>query len=482
MSLLLALLGIANATVPDLYGLGADRVAMGGAGGAISDDGTSAVLNPAGLGAIRRPTLTLGGLWGRMDLAESPPVWWDTNRDGLITEDDPPLTLGKPVDDVGGFHLSIGRHLGGRFGFGLAMWFPAQRLFRLKTFEPSLPTYIMYDNRPQRYELAAGFGGEVLPGVRVGAAINVVPRVRFTVGMVADIAITGSEDTEDLSEVIDDVVVDVNEIKLDVVPGFTPVLGLQFDLGRWHRALRGLRLGASWRGTVGVPVKADIDIQANVRAEDLGSLEPIALAGVINADMSLYDHYVPMKVEISAAWTFDPWIDLAIDARWTDWRGMVMSVARIEDASLTTPLVDVGDAIRDGNDHEVTLRSTWSVRAGGAVRLPRVELDKRARYVQVAMQAGAGFEPTPLVSQGVESALLDADRWWLAGGLSLETWDPFRLVNGPLRVATFFQYHRLLPAALPHASDTPRAGWSRAGDIPASGSMLVIGGEVGFEY
>lgn len=480
-----ALLGgsTASATVPDTMGLGYDRMSMGGAGVSIADDGAAAVLNPAGLGRVRRPTLTLGGLWGKMDLTAPPPVWWDTNRDGTVDERDPPLRLDDGVDDLAGLHLTLSRHLGGRFGFGVAIYTPAQRLFRLDTFEPALPTYVQYRNRLQRYQLAAGVGGEVLPGVRLGVAVDVVPRVKFSVGMVADITVTADEEAEDLGQLVTEAVIDVNEVRLDIVPGFAPVIGLQLDLGRWHRALDGLRIGAAWRGEVGVPVTADLDVQANIRTTQIGEIDPVALAAVIDADLFLYDHYVPMKVDVGLSYTRAPWIELAADVRWTNWRRMLLSVARVQDATLTTPLFDLGDVIVDGNDHEVQLRGTVSVRAGGSVSFPRVELKSRARYVAVSTSAGGGFEPTPLVAQGPDSALLDAGRWWLAGGLRVETWDPFRMVNGPIHLGAFFQLHRLLPRALDHASDTPRPGFSRDGQpMVAGGSMLVIGGELGFEY
>ncbi|HMV70171.1 MAG TPA: hypothetical protein PKA64_25240, partial [Myxococcota bacterium] len=412
-----------------------------------------------------------------------PPLWWDTNQDGTVDADDRPLQLDDGVDDLGGLTLQIGRQVGGRFGIGLSAYLPVQRLFRLHTFEPSLPTYIQLNNRSQRYVLAAGAGGEVLPGVSIGVAADVVPRVRFSVGMTADVTVSEDDEADDLGDLVSDVVVDVHEITLDVIPGVAPVVGLQLDLGRWHRKLRGLALGASWRGALGVPIDGQLDIQANLHAEDVGSLDPFTLAGVIDARLFLFDHYVPMKVDFGASYTLDPWVWGYVDARWTDWRRMLLSVARVEQATLTTPLVDLGDVIRDGNDYALDLRATWGVRGGAGIHFPRFELDSRARYVQLSTSAGAGWEQTPLVSQGASSAFLDSDRWWLSGGVSVETWDPFNLFNGPLRFDLFFQYQRLVPAQLTRTSDGPQAGYPIDGaPIPVGGSILALGGAVGFEY
>lgn len=481
--LLLLALPAALATVPDQLGAGPDQIAAGGGGVSIVSDGAAALLNPAGLGAIRRPSLRVGGMWAKQAFAEPPPLWWDTNRDGVIDEDDPPLQLDDGVEDLSGLTLQVGRHVGGRFGIGISAYIPAQRLFRLHTFEPSLPTYIQLDNRAQRYVIAAGAGGEVLPGVSIGLAADIVPRVRFSVGMTADLSVSEDPESDDLGDVVSDVVIDVHEITLDIIPGVTPVVGLQLDLGRWHRKLTGLKIGAAWRGAVGVPIDGELDIQANVSAKDIGTLDPFTLAGVVDAQLFLFDHYVPMKVDFGLSYAWDPWVWGYADARWTDWSRMLLSVAKVEQATLTTPLVDIGDAVRDGNDYEIELRSTWGVRVGAGIHFPRFELDSRARYVQLSTSAGAGWEQTPLVSQGASSAFLDADRWWISGGLNVETWDPFRLVNGPLRFDVFFQHQRFLPAQLTRTSDTPRAGYSVDGSpIPVAGSSTAIGAAFGFEY
>jgi hypothetical protein len=485
-SLLLLLVGLsgpAAATVPDTYGVGADHIGMGGGGVAHVADGAAALMNPAGLVRVRRPMLSAGISWGMHNFADPPPVWWDTNRDGLVDERDPPLELTEGVDDTLGLHLDVARHVGTRFGIGLAAYVPLQRLFRLKTFEPSLPTYVMYDNRPQRYVLAAAVGGMIVPGLYVGIGADIVPRVAFDVGLTADIAVVGDESADDLGELVGDVRIDIHEIELDVVPGIAPVVGLQLDFGSWTPALEGLMLGATWRGEIGVPIDATMDIQANVSASDLGELDPFVLAGIIDADLALFDHYVPMKVEAGISYRHARYFTAYADVRWTDWRRMLLSVAQLESATLTTPLFDLNDAIRDGNDYDLTLRSTWSVRAGAEMKLPRFEFSSKFRYLQLVTRAGFGWEPSAIVSQGANSSFLDSNRWWLAGGLGLETFDPLNLFNGPLHLDLYFQYHRLTPTQLVRASDEPRAGYPVETDrIGIDGSILVLGAEVGFSY
>ena len=56
-----------------------------------------------------------------------------------------------------------------------------------------------------------------------------------------------------------------------------------------------------------------------------------------------------------------------VDARWTDWRRLLLSVAKVEGVDLTIPLFDVpDDAVQDGNGYEIGLRAL-GVAAGEVV-------------------------------------------------------------------------------------------------------------------
>ena len=96
---------------------------------------------------------------------------------------------------------------------------------------------------------------------------------------------------------------------------------------------------------------------------------------------------------------------------------------------------------------------------------------------------GAGYEPTPLVSQGDSSAFLDSNRWMVTTGLGIRHWDPFDLVYGEIRTHLFAQIHGLTGASLPRMTSTPRAGFPMdASTIPIGGQIFVLGGQVSFDY
>jgi long-subunit fatty acid transport protein len=445
---------------------------MGGGGVAAVDDGAAAWLNPAGLGGVRHPALQLGLGTVRPSFREVPPLWWDTNRDGLVNLQDPPLDAPVSVAPATGLQLSLARPLGPKFGVGLSAWVPTERLVRFATVEPELPSYFLWDNRLQRFVAAFGVGGEVLPGFSVGGSLDLLARTRLDVALTLD-AVVGPppEASTDLDEVVREVVVDVHAIEVDVTPALAPVLGLRLDFGRWTDALRGLSLAGTWHGSVGLPVEVQLDLQANVTATDLGTLEDYVTALVAQSQLALVDHYVPPRVTTGLAWRRADTLLLSADLRWTDWRRMVPSVARLESATLASPLVQLGE-VQDGNPITLLLRPVWSVRAGAELSFPPWALPGRWQQLRMALRGGFGYEPSPLVDQGDTTALLDADRSLFSLGLGFETQDPTGWLNAPQRLDLFGQYQLLADGAYPRASAVPQAGY------PVDGTSFPVGGTV----
>jgi long-subunit fatty acid transport protein len=474
--------GMARATVPDTYGNGARNMGMGGGGVAIADDGAAARLNPAGLNRIDRPTVALGFTYAAPRFDAMPSLWWDTNQDGSLDTRDDPLDYALDVEDAVGLSLHIGRNVGGKFGLGLTAYVPVNRLLSFSTFEPDLPNYFLYGHRQQRFALAAGVGGEVLPGLAIGASVDMLAAARF--GMVAtlDAAAVAEAGGDDVSALVGDIEFDVHDVRLDVVPDFAPIFGAQWHLGPLFAPLDGLWLGASYRGSAGLLISADISVQANVGVEDVGELEPFLFAAVLDAGLLMYDHYVPAQAALGAAYRIEDTLDLYVDVRWTAWSPMLLNVARIDTVDISSPLVDLGDAVTDGNEFEVLLRNVWSVRTGLELDLPTWEVGGAFRYVRLRARGGFGLEPSPLVDQR-DSALLDADRTMYTLGAGVEHWDPLHLVNGPVRYDLSFQYHALAPGQLARSSSSPRPGFPvDASGIPVGGHIVVFGFEWGFDY
>lgn len=457
------------ATVPDTMGLGTRWMARGGGSVALVDDGTAAFVNPAGLAGPDSSRFGLGVLGGRLDMAPVPDLWWDTNRDGSVDADDPPLAFDATPDPVFGLDLHWVKPLGRRVGFGLTAWLPTRNLIRFSTFEPSLPYYLRWGNRLQRANLSGGLGFEPVDGVRVGLAVDLLARTRANVHLTLRASAGGGTGTEVLGS---EVVFDVHRIDISVVPALAPVAGLQVDVGRFVPGLDGLTFGARYHGAVGLPLDVHLDAQADLSLADAGEV-PYTTALYTVADFALFDHDVPQRVDLGLGYASELPVAAHVDARWTDWRGLTPNVARVTDAELVAPLVDLDGAVVDGNPLAYEVRATWGVRGGVEVRLPSLGPDRGLGPLQPALRAGAAFDPTPLVAQG-DSALLDADHRMLGGGLGLQTGRP-GLDGGAMGLDLMLQHHALAQGVLPRAATEPTAGYPVAAPgIPFGGRWFVL--------
>ena len=456
----------------------------GGGGVAMVEDGSAAWLNPGGLSRIRRPTINLGMVMGVDNFNDVPDLYWDTNRDGAIDERDPPLEWSTDVPDVQGFQFHVGRQIGGKFGFGMMAWLPMRRLYRLSTIEPDLPHYITYENRPQRFVLAAGIGGEIVRGVNVGVSLDSQTMPRFTLHGTLDATIgpPGSEN-EGVEGIVRRLEVDVHDLELDLGYAVLPVIGTQLELGRWNDSLEGLVVGASFRPGRAILVDADLDVQTNIALEDFGDLDPYFVGSVINLQATLFDTYVPPRLGLGAALRSEDVFSAYFDATWEDWRRGRVHVTEINETVIQAPLFRIDDAVVDANGYEVDFRSTWSLRTGVNLKLPEIALDNRWKYLQVSVRGGAAFVPSPLRGQGENSAFLDSTRSQFTLGAGFEFHDPFELVDAPVWFNVFAQAHILGAGTLPRQTDVPRAGFPiNASGIPVGGNLIIAGAEWGFEY
>jgi long-subunit fatty acid transport protein len=461
---------------------------MGRAGeGVALADGTESILsNPASLPGLPHAELSIGFLAADMHFDDFPGLYWDTNQDGRIDDTDAPLDVSPTYDQVQGVLIGATRPLGKRLAVGIGLFVPAQRLIRLATFEPSIPTYFLYANRTQRYELGVGAGWRPIWGLSVGGGVQMIPRARYSLEGTLDVTVEPAADGDTGAGDVVGVVLDVHSMQLDLVPGFAPNLAFHWDAGEALPALDGLQLGASWRGEAGLPVDVDIDLQIDAGTEGTEDLDAIVLPFVMAVQLGVYDHYVPSQWVVGAGYTIEDTLTLSADLRRTAWDQMQVSVARVVSSSLDGAGVDLGDdPVADGNDYTVTLRPTFAPRVGLDLRLPPLD-GKRFGPIRAVVRGGVGYEPTPLVSQGESSALLDADRYVFAVGGGVEHSDPFRRTTDAYRARwdLFFQYHLLAKGELVRTAATePTAGYPVDGSaIPIGGHLLATGLQLSFEY
>ena len=471
----------------EFYGFGARKMGRGGAGIALAEGAESILQNPAALAGQRYPHASIGYVGLDTEFEPFPSLWWDTNRDGLVDEIDAPLDLGPDYDDVSGFMVGITRPIGTKLSFGLGLFLPMNRILRLETFEPQLPSYFLYENRAQRYELAIGAGYRPFWGLSVGGGFQMLPKAKYALSATLDMTLSGASEGDASAADVLALRLDVHGMSLDLVPGFAPILALHWDAGDALPALEGLEIGAAWRGDGGLPVDVDIDLQVNARTESIGDLGATVLPLYIGVSLGVFDHYTPSQIQIGAAYEIADTVVLTLDLKRTAWNEMVPSIASVTHLTVNGAGLTLPDgAAEDGNPFDVTLGPTWSPRVGTEIKLPRFKLWPAWGEWEIAVSGGVGYEPTPLVSQSRATALLDGDRTIFALGLGFEHDDPFRKAEHQRRVRLdgFLQYHVLEQGSLDRGTpETPTAGYSRGGaPIPIGGHLLAAGVQWGLEY
>ena len=461
-----------------------------GAGMALAEGTDSVLSNPAAMPGILHPELSIGFVMADAKFEPYGDLWWDTNRDGTIDESDPALDAGPEYDAVHGVMIGATRPLGKRAAIGIGLFIPRERLLRLQTFDSSIPTYFLYANRAQRYELGVGLGVRPIAGISAGVGVQMIPRARYTLDATLNLTLSGAETTDESAADVVGLGLDVHSMSLDLVPGFSPSVSLQWEAGEAFPALDGLEIGAAWRGEAGLPVDVEIDLQINAGTEDMGSIESVTLPLLFAVQLGVFDHYVPAQLNFGAAYTIADALMLCVDVRRTAWDQMQVSIAKVTHTSIEGATVDFGeDAVVDGNPYTIQLEATWSARLGADLHLPAIQTKTAFGDLHLITRGGFGFEPTPLVAQGADSALLDSDRLIWAVGLGLEGQDPFRRKSRPeqarpMRLDGFFQYHLLASGQYARSEPSvPTAGYTRDGaPIPIGGHLLAAGAQWSFEY
>ena len=481
--LLLSLPRAAQAGPVDQYGFGAAAMGRGLGGIALPGDAAGVFLNPAGLSRLPGSQAMLGYSLLRQDLVDLPAVRWDTNRDGVVDESDPLLQPSSDYGRADGIQFALGRNIGSRFGLAINAFVPTDRLLDIGTFEPSLPAYFMYENRPRRFEAAVGFGYEQLPGLSIGGAVQVLSRARYSISATLTGAATAAaEGDEQASDLVTDVTLDIHAMSLDLEPDFAPMIAAMWDVGQIAPPLEGLHVGATWRGAVGLPVDVEVDLQIDGTVEDVGDFSALGLTLLAPFELAVYDHYLPAQWGLGLGWDRAERLRAYLDARYTLWEDLPINIAQVREGTVQGQLFAGEElTIADGNPYAAELRSTWSVRTGAEIFLPTFRLDglfdgtaaEGFGTLRPIVRGGWSLEPSPLVGIGRNVAILDTDRMVLTAGLGVEHGTPFNLLEGPVTWDVYYQHHALASGDITVSYDDPFTPGA-----PARGSSIPVGGRL----
>ncbi|MDG1480884.1 MAG: hypothetical protein P8R54_14910 [Myxococcota bacterium] len=475
----------------DVYGFGAPAMGRGLGGVALTDGVAGLFNNPASLQHLTTNQIIAGYALLRHDLTELPGVRWDTNQDGRIDSVDEPLYPSSQYGRADGLMLGLGRNVGERFGLGIAAFMPVDRLMDINTFDAQIPTWFMYRSRMHRFEAALGGGWEMFPGLSVGGAVELIAQARFSMRGTLSASVTGAEEGDEaLGEVIGDTTLDIHEMSLDVEPSLAPIIAFMWDVGQLVEPLKGLSIGGTWRGTTGLPVDVDIDLQINATVEDIGDFEATTITLLAPFELLMFDHYIPARLSLGAAYRWRDTLRVYGDLRRTAWDEMPLNIAQVIQGSVSGQLIgEDALTLSDGNAYSLVLIPTWSSRAGAELCLPDLQAGELLGIadfgtMRPTLRAGWSFEPTPLIEMGSDVALLDTDRMVFTAGLGLEHESPFGLMEGPVVWDAFIQHHALAAGSIPvvYSDEYSPGAPVDGGGIPVGGRLWAAGLQGSMNY
>lgn len=371
----------AQASLAELFGLGARSSALAGTGAAYSTGYESTYSNPAGLWAGRRQ-LSVGVVYGgyNVSLGDSP----------------------YPIDATGGLviggavPLPLGGILANRIGLGLGLYTPFGSVNRAHDPFPDVPRAAILDGRTQVVSVLFGAGVRLPAGFSIGGGVLALAALVGTITITPD----GSGRITSLSE---------EQLTVD----YAPIIGV-----RWQGLADQLHLGAVFRGVS----KSTYKLAVNTV---LGDSLPLSLPQIQFAGVAQYD---PMQLGVEVAWrpAQAPAVMLVLQATWKHWSAYGYPVA---------PATAEAPMLPDPQFHDTVVprvAAEWSLPSPSWA-----EFSARGGYFFEWSPAPDPPAPAP-TPDSRPSNLLDADRHVLTAGLGM------RLTGRvPLHVALFGQGHFL---------------------------------------
>jgi long-chain fatty acid transport protein len=356
----------AVATPADIFGWGPRTQAAAGSGATLASGHEAVFTNPAQLGRVPEPELTLGyhsavfalEVEGGSVAGRYPARGVSGSLVGMVA----PLRLGE-------------QHI----GIGFAARSPSNLIVRTDVPFPEEPQFPLLVPRSSALDLSLGIGTELAEVLSFGAALRTLASLAGGV----DVADDGSGRSR-------------AEVRSELRPVFAATAGASLKLSEvW-------RLAFVFRDAL----VADFDVK--VRAEDLGAL---ALPELDIAGVSQYDP-LSLHLEVSRAISNLTLIAAATYKRWSKFPGFL-------EATTSCPATRPNCAALVAE--QVELYDTWVPRLAATYQF---SLTQRAA---AEIRAGYAFEPTPVAVQDLDANRWDNSRHVLGVGYGVELSAPIPL-------------------------------------------------------
>ena len=436
----LTLANSAQASVFDLYGMGARGIAFAGAMTAAVDDFTATFYNPAAL--TKHSDVRDGGNYlltvPRLYVNRGLPVCLQSeavcrgayggaysSREARLPDSFSGFTLGWSIP----FDLGIGR-----LGTGVALYVPSINLIRAEGIDPVTPQFYQYQNLPDQLVILVSAAWAPVPWFSFGGGIQVLADVGGTAEFELDVA-NGAFDRSDIS--------------VEIVPKVAATAGLLF------RPARGLDIGLSYRQELG------LEFALPTRVDAGGIL-------VIGLDTGGSVLYTPHQIQFGASYRIAPAkLTVAAELDYAFWEKAPDPSPRVG-VTVGGKLVDAvgleGSLDIDG-DKSVSLGFHDTVTS-------RVALEWEA-LSWLDVRAGYAFRPSPAPKATGAYNYLDNDVHTIGFGLGFTFLDPLSVHDRPIGVSLGTQIGVLPKRTVVKASRNDPVGDLEHGGVLYSFSLSI---------
>lgn len=421
--------GRASANPIDQFGFGSRSSAMAGAAAADRDNGSAAnYYNPGSVGMNERMSIDAGYMW---------------NQPNLRIND-----LDQNVDTSHGF--VGGLVVPGKIGkvdmaLGISVHLPYARITRTRQLPFSRPRWVLFDNRPQRFLLAANLAFRVHPMISIGGGVSFLSRTEGLLNLRGLVGLPDPDDS-DLDLAIDVDLKAVRYPQFGVL--FVPRKDLSFGLTYRHQFELSVKQGFRVEGNVGVP-----------------GGRPIIEDAFFQLVSSSRDLFQPMQIALGTEYRPTARTRLALDAIYHRWSTFSDPAALID---LSLDLKDLQSLVNlppPRSNGPARFEDKVVVRVGGEYRVydcPCLGIDARAGYA---------YDPSPVPEQrGTDSNFVDADKhtFALGAGFSLKAVKP--ILPRPLQIDVHFS-----ATVLPERETRKDSPVDPVGDYTAGGTLWSAG-------
>ncbi|MCA9578673.1 MAG: outer membrane protein transport protein [Polyangiales bacterium] len=427
--LTLGFVGRASATPGDTLGFGTRNINLAGAVTADVEDVGGNYYNPAGI--VRGPGLRLTLSYVSMNSA------LEINGRDSNVERMSGITLGIVAP------LRIGDF---RFGFGVGVHLPDQRLSRTRSTIQSRPRWERYDTRPHKVYLSTNIAFRPIDWLLIGAGIT------FQSPSDLQLVIDGSADLFRVSSTRLR-----HQFEGDLTSTRYPQLGAQII------ASDSLSFGISWRGALTLRNKLSATVDGDVVVGTV--MAPLDFSLVSDSVST----YMPQQLTLGVAARPVERLRVSMDLTWMDWSKhpslIPTEVITLEiDLSQLPVMLDIPEEIGGRSPIPMNMHDTLVPRVGiefDAFRNDRMLFQTRLGYV---------YEGTPFPLQRGATNFVDSDRHTISLGAGLRLTDLEPTIPGYLQLDAYFQY-----AYLPTRYHQKDSLVDPVGDYRAGGQQYGFG-------